>query len=152
MLARQILRPARYAALTLLLSTIPSCDDAPAADDNKREIDWRYGPTTGAARSEHLQGTGTKGGKPIAEGWKCHLVDGKKLTVTPYHLAKSNPLFGDTLMILGLFDRLGVKDAEGFAHIHGLVEAIKQAIAAGTYESPQKLQAAIEGLLRDAAE
>ncbi len=32
------------------------------------------------------------------------------------------------------------------------VEAIKQAIAAGTYESPQKLQAAIEGLLRDAAE
>ena len=105
MLARQILRPARYAALTLLLSTIPSCGDAPAADDNKREIDWRYGPTTGAARSEHLQGTGTKGGKPIAEGWKCHLVDGKKLTVTPYHLAKSNPLFGDTLMILGLFDK-----------------------------------------------
>ena len=32
-----------------------------------------------------------------------------------------------SLMILGLFDRLGVKDAEGFAHIHGLVEAIKQA-------------------------
>ena len=32
------------------------------------------------------------------------------------------------------------------------VEAIKQAIAGGTYESPEKLQAAIEGLLRDISE
>lgn len=29
------------------------------------------------------------------------------------------------------------------------IEAVKQAIAAGTYESPEKLQAAIDGLLRD---
>jgi gamma-glutamyltranspeptidase len=32
-----------------------------------------------------------------------------------------------TLMILGLFDRLGVQEGEGFAHLHGLVEATKQA-------------------------
>tara|TARA_R110000868_G_scaffold2930_4_gene19937 strand:- start:8664 stop:10253 length:1590 start_codon:yes stop_codon:yes gene_type:complete len=32
-----------------------------------------------------------------------------------------------SLMILGLFDRLGIGSAEGFAHIHGLVEAVKQA-------------------------
>ena len=32
-----------------------------------------------------------------------------------------------SLMILGIFDRLGVTEAEGFAHIHGLVEATKQA-------------------------
>ena len=32
-----------------------------------------------------------------------------------------------SLMILGLFERLGVKDAEGFAHVHGLVEATKAA-------------------------
>ncbi|MDO8904071.1 gamma-glutamyltransferase family protein [Hydrogenophaga sp.] len=31
------------------------------------------------------------------------------------------------LMILGLFDRLGVTEGEGFAHLHGLVEATKQA-------------------------
>jgi anti-sigma28 factor (negative regulator of flagellin synthesis) len=31
------------------------------------------------------------------------------------------------------------------------IEAVKQAIAAGTYESPEKLQAAIDGLLRDIA-
>ena len=30
-------------------------------------------------------------------------------------------------IILGLFDRLGVAEAEGFAHLHGLVEATKQA-------------------------
>jgi gamma-glutamyltranspeptidase/glutathione hydrolase len=32
-----------------------------------------------------------------------------------------------TLMILGLFDRLGVQTAESFAYVHGLVEATKQA-------------------------
>ncbi|MDB5650671.1 MAG: gamma-glutamyltransferase family protein, partial [Hyphomicrobiales bacterium] len=32
-----------------------------------------------------------------------------------------------SLMILALFDRLGVREAESFDHIHGLVEATKQA-------------------------
>ncbi len=32
-----------------------------------------------------------------------------------------------SLMILALFERLGVTQAEGFAHIHGLVESTKQA-------------------------
>ena len=32
-----------------------------------------------------------------------------------------------SLMILGLFDRLGVSGAEGFDHIHGLIEATKRA-------------------------
>lgn len=32
-----------------------------------------------------------------------------------------------SLMILALFDRLGVREAEGFDHIHGLVESTKQA-------------------------
>ncbi len=32
-----------------------------------------------------------------------------------------------SLMILGLFDRLGVQTGEGFDHIHGLIEATKQA-------------------------
>lgn len=34
-----------------------------------------------------------------------------------------------SLMILALFDRLGVTEAEGFAHVHGLVEATKSAFA-----------------------
>lgn len=32
-----------------------------------------------------------------------------------------------SLMVLGLFERLGVTEAEGFAHVHGLVEATKRA-------------------------
>ncbi|TVP73602.1 MAG: gamma-glutamyltransferase [Rhodobacteraceae bacterium] len=32
-----------------------------------------------------------------------------------------------SLMILGLFDRLNVRDAEGFDHLHGLIEATKLA-------------------------
>jgi gamma-glutamyltranspeptidase/glutathione hydrolase len=32
-----------------------------------------------------------------------------------------------SLMILGIFERLGIRDAEGFAHIHGLVESTKRA-------------------------
>lgn len=31
------------------------------------------------------------------------------------------------LMILGLFERLGIREGEGFAHLHGLVEATKRA-------------------------
>ena len=34
-----------------------------------------------------------------------------------------------SLMILALFDRLGVTEAESFDHIHGLVEATKRALA-----------------------
>lgn len=33
-----------------------------------------------------------------------------------------------SLVILGLFDRLGVEEADGFEHVHGLVEATKLAI------------------------
>lgn len=32
-----------------------------------------------------------------------------------------------SLMILALFERLGVREADGFAHVHGMVEASKQA-------------------------
>ncbi len=32
-----------------------------------------------------------------------------------------------TLMILGIFDKLGVTHAESFGHVHGLIEAIKRA-------------------------
>ncbi len=33
-----------------------------------------------------------------------------------------------SLLILGIFDRLACAEAEGFAHLHGLVEATKQAV------------------------
>lgn len=51
-----------------------------------------------------------------------------------------------SLMILGLFDRLNVHEGEGFDHLHGLIEATKQAFilrnaglgdASAMHESPQ---------------
>ncbi|MGE0630248.1 MAG: gamma-glutamyltransferase family protein [Hyphomicrobiaceae bacterium] len=59
-----------------------------------------------------------------------------------------------SLMILALFDRLGIEHAESFGHVHGLVEATKQAFlirdrivgdpasmteAAGDYLRPERL-------------
>jgi len=46
-----------------------------------------------------------------------------------------------SLMILALFDRLAVRQAEGFDHIHGLVEATKRALAwrEGYFADPERL-------------
>lgn len=98
-----------FAALTLLLATVPSCGSPEKFDWKNREVDWKYGPTKGGARSEHLIATGTQGDDPISEGWKCELVDGKTLTVRPYNLSKSHSLFGKTKLIISMFDRTGAK-------------------------------------------
>ncbi len=59
-------------------------------------------------------------GEPLTTTLRC----GSVYNVTP-------PCQGlASLMILGLFDRLGCEEAEGFAHVHGLVEATKRAILA----------------------
>ena len=48
-----------------------------------------------------------------------------------------------SLMILGLFERLGVTEGEGFAHVHGLVEATKRAflVRDRVVTDPQRLPA-----------
>ena len=57
-----------------------------------------------------------------------------------------------SLMILGLFDRLGVTEAEGFAHMHGLVECIKQAfiVRNAHVQDPAAMDVAPEDFLTDA--
>jgi gamma-glutamyltranspeptidase/glutathione hydrolase len=54
-----------------------------------------------------------------------------------------------SLMILALFDRLGVKEAEGFDHIHGLVEATKRALRLRdrAVTDPSRLPYALERVL-----
>jgi gamma-glutamyltranspeptidase len=46
-----------------------------------------------------------------------------------------------SLLILALFDRLGVKEPEGFDHIHGLVEATKRALRVrdGVITDPERM-------------
>jgi oxamate amidohydrolase len=55
------------------------------------------------------------------------------------------------LMILAMFDRLGVRAAEGFAHVHGLVEATKLALAVRdrTITDPARLPHPLERYLSD---
>ena len=90
-----------------MLAAVAACGSRTAADPKSREIPWTYGPTTGGATSEHVRGTGKEGGAPIAQGWQCRLHDGKRLTVRPYRLAETHPLFGKVVMAIGLFDKTG---------------------------------------------
>lgn len=57
-----------------------------------------------------------------------------------------------SLLILGLFDRLGVTEANGFDHVHGLVEATKQAfLVRDRYiTDPRWMTVAPQTLLADA--
>ncbi len=101
------LRPIRHTALACLMAAAAACGSKSAADAKSREIARTYGPTTGGATSEHVQGTGKQGGAPIAQGWQCRLHDGRRLTVRPYRLAQTHALFGKVAMSFGLFDRTG---------------------------------------------
>jgi gamma-glutamyltranspeptidase len=59
-----------------------------------------------------------------------------------------------SLMILALFDRLGVCEAEGFAHVHGLVEATKSAFSrhrAINLGDPRFMSADAQAVLDDSA-
>jgi oxamate amidohydrolase len=53
------------------------------------------------------------------------------------------------LMIIGLFERLGVTEGEGFAHLHGLVEATKRAfrVRERVVTDPGRLPADPQGFL-----
>ncbi len=58
-----------------------------------------------------------------------------------------------TLMILGLFERLGVTEGEGFAHLHGLVESTKRAfrVRDRVVTDPGRLPASPAAFLEPAA-
>lgn len=58
-----------------------------------------------------------------------------------------------SLAILGIFDRLGVTEADGFAHIHGLVEATKRAFIIRNAElgDPRTMRKPAQSFLSDAA-
>lgn len=102
-----LLRFSGAAFLGAMLLALPSCEEAKKVDWKNREIAWKYGPTTGAASSIHLTGTGKKGKGPIAKGWKMHLKDGKELTIKPYKLSDEHALFGKSKLIIGLFNKAG---------------------------------------------
>lgn len=63
------------------------------------------------------------------EGWRATTVEPLSVPLSVGRIYNQPPPTQGvaSLAILGIFDRLGVRQAEGFEHIHGLVEATKRA-------------------------
>lgn len=100
-------RRAAAAACAFACALIAACGgaDEQAYDWRNRDLAWKYGPTHGTATREHLLGTGTLRGEAMAEGWRCELVEGKRLTIKPFRLADEHELFGEAGLVVSLFDR-----------------------------------------------
>ena len=82
-----------------------------------------------AAQADWLAAQGSPLRRADFEGFTAERVAPLSLDVSAGRLFNMTPPTQgvSALMILGLFDRLGVREAEGFAHLHGLIEATKQA-------------------------
>lgn len=93
-------------AAAFLPAILAACGGTPPDPDN-REIPWAYGPINSVSTVEHARGTGNQGGTALAKGWQCRLEHGTHLTVQPYQLAASHPLFGKVTLSVGLFDKDG---------------------------------------------
>ena len=74
-------------------------------------------------------------GSPLAladlQGWRAQQVAPLSVRLSAGRVFNQPPPTQgvSSLAILGLFDRLGVSQADGFAHVHGVVEATKRAFA-----------------------
>ena len=85
------------------------------------------------ALARDIAGDLARGGSPLAladlAAMQAHAVAPLSVGVTGATLFNLPPPTQGlaSLMILALFDRLGVRQADGFDHVHGLVEATKQA-------------------------
>ncbi|MGB0682369.1 MAG: gamma-glutamyltransferase family protein [Magnetovibrionaceae bacterium] len=92
-------------------------------------LDSFYRGDLGQALGSGLEHLGSPLRRSDFEGQKARLIEPLKLRAYGGSLyAMTPPTQGvSALMILGLFERLGITEAESFAHIHGLVEATKQA-------------------------
>ncbi len=92
-------------------------------------LDDFYRGELAAANGAHLEAVGSPLRTSDLAAYRARRVEAfstRTSSGTVYNMPP--PTQGvSSLMILALFDRLGVRDAEGFAHIHGLVEATKQA-------------------------
>ncbi|MGC6487088.1 MAG: hypothetical protein ACON4Z_05555 [Planctomycetota bacterium] len=126
-----------------LAVVLASCggEPEPAYDWRNRDLAWKYGPTTGTAPLEHLLGTGTKRGEPVAEGWRCELRGGKTLTVKPFRLASQHEIFGKAGLVVGLFD----KQSEQITTLRG--DALTAQNATSTFELDEEIAERVYDLI-----
>ncbi len=92
-------------------------------------LDDFYRGDLAAAIARDLQSAGSPLTAADLAGHRAQIVEPLSTTVTAGTLYNTPPPTQGlaSLMILALFDRLGVGEAESFDHIHGLVEATKRA-------------------------
>ncbi len=98
-------RCSRPALLALASLCFAACGGSPPNDPNLRQLAWKYGPTNSLSTREHMRGTGTEGGEPLAKGWRLRLKDQRQLTVQPFELAAAHPLFDKVVLAIHLFDQ-----------------------------------------------
>jgi gamma-glutamyltranspeptidase/glutathione hydrolase len=88
-----------------------------------------YRGDVGAEIAADLERIGSPVTRADIEGFRAKIAEPLSVAVTGATLYNTPPPTQGlaSLMILALFDRLRVQQAEGFDHIHGLVEATKRA-------------------------
>ncbi|MDB5542605.1 MAG: gamma-glutamyltransferase family protein, partial [Devosia sp.] len=92
-------------------------------------LDSFYRGELAVANGRFLEAAGSPLRQTDFEAYRAGFVTPLKLETsvgTVYNLPPPTQGIA-SLLILGIFDRLGVTEAESFAHIHGLVEATKHA-------------------------
>jgi oxamate amidohydrolase len=92
-------------------------------------LDDFYRGDVGSEIARDLEKIGSPVTREDIERHRCYLTEPLKVGVragTLYNTAPPTQGLA-SLLILALYDRLGVKEAEGFDHVHGLIEATKRA-------------------------
>jgi gamma-glutamyltranspeptidase/glutathione hydrolase len=93
-------------------------------------LDDFYRGDVGREIADDLARIGSPVTRPDLEGCRAAVAEPLSLDLTAGTAFNTPPPTQGlaSLMILGLFDRLGVRQAESFDHIHGLIEATKRAL------------------------
>ncbi|MCE7029800.1 gamma-glutamyltransferase family protein [Jiella avicenniae] len=92
-------------------------------------LDAYYRGDIAKAHAAFLEAAGSPLRREDFDGFTAETVEPLSVKISAGRLFNMVPPTQgvSSLMILALFDRLGVTEAEGFAHLHGLIEATKQA-------------------------
>ncbi len=92
-------------------------------------LDEFYRGSLGAAIGDELERIGSPLRSADLQAYQAEAVEPLRMRLadcTLYNLPPSTQGLA-SLLILGVFEQLGVREGEGFAHLHGLIESTKQA-------------------------
>ena len=118
----------------------------------RRGLDDFYRGSLGATIGSELERIGSPLRRADLETYQAEYVEPLQVRLADcslYNLPPSTQGLA-SLLILGIFERLGVREAEGFAHLHGLIEATKRAfrVRNRVVTDPKRLPAEPRDLLQ----